>query len=559
MKHSIGSYLSATVLGIALLACPAVMAGAAGPSTQGVAVSGANLAAGWIPMHAVVAAFSQAGWTAQWSASTSRLDLTPPPHSAWHRPAGGFAGQGGTHAVDLAVDGVPVGVIPAQVLADPVTGSLEVYVSPYSIQRVLGQIGVTARLEGTVWDLTELSTQVPLAPAMKPDTILDSTLVSVAGVTTDVSDDISADSPSPPSSAPLSVRLDGQPLPVIAKVLMRDAGGASSTERILRFTFQVPSTLPAGHYPVTVTWALPGRPRSYSALVRVPALFIAEQDGVYEDNMLGHRLHPRGRFAKAPQPTGIAFDPQNQRLYVSDANAGAIFVYATSGRLVATLDPPQVSAPTYLAIDAPDGRLFVYNDGGTHPGIVEMTLSGHVIALRHDRFKSVFALGNAMAYDPATHDIYVTRSLTGSQRASGSPAVVVYSAATGARVRLAGAFSGLGANPTGITYDPGTHEILVSGFYRRSSSRHHYVVAFTGAGVRVSGPDAFGIGSTNSGHASAIADDPATGLIAVVGDTHLHFFTPAGDPVPPLTSRSDSATPLAGLGHGGTVAAAIAY
>jgi len=354
----------------------------------------------------------------------------------------------------------------------------------------------------------------------------------------------------------VQVMMAGRRWPAEARVV------GSRRHRTVAVQVFVPRTVAAGHEPVIITWTDAGHTQNFSSVLRIPALFFAEQNGIFEDNLLGHAVPlSAGAFRQATQPTGIAYDPGSQRVYVSDANAGAIFVYTTTGRLVQTLNPPALLQPTYFTLAPAQQRLFVYQNGGdtAQIGLLALTLGGQVVPWRgHPAFRSIFALGNAITYDGTAHILYVSRALTSSQIAAGAPPVVAYNAVTGERIPTPGAFHGASPFPHGLVYVGRDNTVYVAGQVQAPDDSH-YVMGFDPNGRPATQPGAFPVGEANTGSANAIVYNPLTQRLLVIGDTSLHQFTLAGQPVPPLTSRTDSATPLANLGHGGLVGATLAY
>jgi sugar lactone lactonase YvrE len=69
------------------------------------------------------------------------------------------------------------------------------------------------------------------------------------------------------------------------------------------------------------------------------------------------------------QPVGIAWDPNNQRLYVSDSVGGRICIFDARGLMTGMIGSTYVSRPCGLAFDANSRRLFVA-DTGFHQVIV---------------------------------------------------------------------------------------------------------------------------------------------------------------------------------------------
>ncbi|MCY0878309.1 MAG: hypothetical protein OWU84_05155 [Firmicutes bacterium] len=412
---------------------------------------------------------------------------------------------------------------------------------------------------GSVWLGMGLgSSPGPVAPKDASTVVVRATLPALTAVAGEATPEtITVETPLGPKTPTGTMHLTINGAPVAVTVAARQR----QHDRWVTLRFQAPATLAPGRDPASLTWVTGATVRQYQGFVTVPALFLAEQSGIFEDNALGHAvpLAP-GAFRQATEPTGMAYDAQNQRLYVADANAGAVFVYNTRGRLLQTLNPPPLLEPTYLAVVPGWNRLFVYQDGGTanQMGFMALTLAGKVVPWPgHATFPQVFALGNAVTVDPSAHLLFVSRSLTGSQAASGAAAVVAYNANTGRAVPTAEAFPGAGANPTDVLYVGADNTVYVSG-YANGPDQGHYVRGFRPNGTPDTASEAFPIGETSTGHAQAIVYNPLTRQLWVIGDAYLHRFTLAGTPVPPLTSRSDSGVPLAQL-KSGLVAAALAY
>lgn len=531
---------------------------AATSTTQGATLSETALSFAWLPVDVLGRALIASGWGSKWMNSTDTWALTLPKDAMWNGKLSARAGAHTMGEMRVTINGRMAGFIEKETMPVPDSGTPTVYTSLYSLRQLLMQEGIVANLQAAQWSLTERSSAAPLAPPMKSNSLSATTLVAVAGQDTTLTDDVSVAQSASPGSGHLSLTLGGQSLGIKEVLALTPRAGSGKEDSVYQFSFVVPGTVAPGHYPLSVEWKGDGRAMTYTATVQVPALLIAEQSGLFEDNMLGHRLYPSGGFADASQPTGLVYDPVTQTVFVSDAEKGAIYEYTTSGKLVAKLDPPILQSPKYLALNAAGNRLYVYNDSGESPGLIQLTLTGTVIPFQNTQFSSIFSSGNGMAYDPRADRLFVTRELGGSQYASGSSPVVAFNATTGDRVHVPGNFAGVGQSPYGIAYDPQSNELYVCGIYSKSN-HSHYVGAYSADGTKQSRATAFPIGLTNTGSANAIAYDPVNGLLLVLGDANLHYFTPEGQPMPPLTSTSSSATPVAALGHGGSVAIAIAY
>jgi DNA-binding beta-propeller fold protein YncE len=512
----------------------------------------------WVPVPALDAALRAAGWGAVWEAPARRWALTTPPGVPWQPPARAAA-PAAAGAFTVVVDGTAVGSLPPMAMVDPVTGASVPYFTLAAVASLLAGVGLPSSWMPATWHLGAAASAGAPAGAIPAPT--QDTLVGVPGEAGTVTSALVAQAVTAPRGT-LTAAAAGVPLGV--SVGPAQAAGPAATPTsprrwLLPFTLHLSASLAPGQFPLTLTWVSGSLRRTYHALLVLPALLLAEQDGVYADNLMGQPLHLPGAFAANHGAGGVVFDPLNQRIYASDPVHNRIDVFNTRGQLVQTLDPLGLHDPTFLALDASGNRLFVDDNGAR---IVELSLSGsgQIIPFAHTPFHAIFSLGDGMAFDAANGNLYVSRSLTSNQAARGASPVVVYSTRTGRRVIPAASFPGIGSFATGIAYDPANGDLYVGGEQTTGSSPTAYVASYTPQGQRLSGAGAFPEGPVNGEHAYGICVDPLNGEILVLGDTRLHAFTPQGAAVPPVTSQTTSSgTPMGDTSISGVIGIALVY
>lgn len=84
---------------------------------------------------------------------------------------------------------------------------------------------------------------------------------------------------------------------------------------------------------------------------------------------------PAGR--KFQSPVALAYDADSRRLLVSDSQAGAIFIFDSTGKFTGELAAGQVKRPCGMAIDPATGRIFVA-DVAAHQ-VVVLSRAGEVL------------------------------------------------------------------------------------------------------------------------------------------------------------------------------------
>lgn len=524
-------------------------------SPAAVHISGSALLGSWVPIPALDAALSAAGWGATWDAVDRRWSLTTPSGLTWRRPSGAVP-TAAAGSFTVVLDGTAIGALPPMAMVDPLTGTRVPYLTLDAVSSLLDQVGLASVWTPADWQLRGSGPAPTTGPASTaqggsataPPVLTTPTLVGVAGQRGAASGALSVVAAAAPRGV-LTASVPAGPLGVSLQPAQAEGPAVAGQRRwLLPFTVQVSAALPPGQVPLTLIWTASGVHRVYHAVLALPAVALAEQSGLYMDNLLGHHLFPAGGFPADTDAGGVVFDPLNQRIYASDPVHNRIQVYTTSGRLVQTIDPVGLHDPTFLALDATGGRLFVGNDGSS---LVQLTLTGEIVPFAHTPFHAIFAQGDGMAFDPANGDLYVTRSLSSTQAASGAAPVVVYSTRSGERVHPSGGFPGIGSFASVIAYDPADAELYVGGERTAGTSPTAFVAAYTPAGQRVSGATAFPEGPANGEHAYGLVYDPLNGEILVLGDTNLHAFTASGDAVPPVTSQTtDSGTTMAAIQSG---------
>lgn len=109
------------------------------------------------------------------------------------------------------------------------------------------------------------------------------------------------------------------------------------------------------------------------------------------------------KTAPGSEPTGLALDAANHRLFCACSNEKLVVLDADNGKVIATL--PIGSGVDFVAYDAAIHRIYTANGG-----------SGNMTVIRQDTADQYTVIenvpthrgGHALAVDPATHRIYVT-------------------------------------------------------------------------------------------------------------------------------------------------------
>ena len=111
------------------------------------------------------------------------------------------------------------------------------------------------------------------------------------------------------------------------------------------------------------------------------------------------------RYKPAPgsEPTGLALDAANRRLFCACSNEKLVVLNADNGKVIATL--PIGSGVDFVAYDAALHRIYTANGGsGTMTVIRQDTADQYTVVENVPTHRG----GHALAVDPETHRIYVT-------------------------------------------------------------------------------------------------------------------------------------------------------
>lgn len=107
--------------------------------------------------------------------------------------------------------------------------------------------------------------------------------------------------------------------------------------------------------------------------------------------------------AGSGDPEGIAFNPQNNHLFVADGNNAEVYEYTTSGNLVNHFDVGAYGAadPESIAFSAETGTLFTMSSNRATPVIVETTITGTFLQTINIAVTNAEAAAG-LAYAPAS-------------------------------------------------------------------------------------------------------------------------------------------------------------
>jgi DNA-binding beta-propeller fold protein YncE len=125
------------------------------------------------------------------------------------------------------------------------------------------------------------------------------------------------------------------------------------------------------------------------------------------------------RFSLAPgeEPTGLAFDPKERKLFSTCANRKLVVSDADSGKVVQTLEIGP--GPDGCVFDAETGLIFSSNGGDGTVTIVRQASPGHYEVARTVRTQ---VSAKTIALDPKTHRLYLSAATPGPAPAeNGTP------------------------------------------------------------------------------------------------------------------------------------------
>jgi YVTN family beta-propeller protein len=152
-------------------------------------------------------------------------------------------------------------------------------------------------------------------------------------------------------------------------------------------------------------------------------------------------------FPVGSGPSGIAYDPANNRLYIADFDSNNITVVnATTDQPVGP-GIPEPYGPIAIFFDPDNGDLYAANWGGGNVTIIDAATGDQV-----GTGLSVGAGPDAFAYDPDNGRIYVAASQSGSLQ-------VIY-----ASNNTLGPSFGVGSEPESIAFDPVNGQLFVANF-----------------------------------------------------------------------------------------------
>jgi DNA-binding beta-propeller fold protein YncE len=154
-------------------------------------------------------------------------------------------------------------------------------------------------------------------------------------------------------------------------------------------------------------------PLSFSIPVKLYKTWIywATQSGntVGTSDQFGNLITTSGPWP-VPDPSGVAFDPDNNWIYIPSQDDNTVCVYDLQGNLMSTGSWPGLSTPTdiaYVNVNG-KGRLYVanYGSGSSSAGITAYTAAGKRIALSGS-FGGLYS-PQSIAYDSNNQSLYVT-------------------------------------------------------------------------------------------------------------------------------------------------------
>ncbi|MEC4991409.1 MAG: cadherin-like domain-containing protein, partial [Oscillatoria sp. PMC 1068.18] len=119
---------------------------------------------------------------------------------------------------------------------------------------------------------------------------------------------------------------------------------------------------------------------------------------------------------KSP-PTGVAYNPDTETIFVLDSRGPQIFEFDTDGTLLSTLDltgitPPGNGGPQGMAIDPLTGNFLIVNDGRTSNGefastLFEVSSEGELLSTTNLADLTGFIDAEGLTTDPETGELYV--------------------------------------------------------------------------------------------------------------------------------------------------------
>ncbi len=190
-------------------------------------------------------------------------------------------------------------------------------------------------------------------------------------------------------------------------------------------------------------------------------------------------------------PIGVALDPSDGKLFVTNSDSNTVSVVSTSEKeTIATI--PVGNSPAGIAYAGPSGQVFVANAGSDNVSILSATEDTVTTTV------TLSASPEAVVYDPGTNEVFV---------ANNDGSVTLLNASTDAVVTTVETNSP-GVFPLGAAYDPATGEIFITSGFDTGG---------TGGAVSVVWDSNNTVGKSIflSGTAYGDAYDPATGQLFV--------------------------------------------
>jgi len=231
-------------------------------------------------------------------------------------------------------------------------------------------------------------------------------------------------------------------------------------------------------------------------------------------------------------PIGGVYDPVDGDVYISNFDSDNVSV-VNGMNLVATIDDASFNGPYQGVCDPSDGYVYIPNVGGSTVTVIDGTT---VIASI-----TVGTHPSSGAYDPVTHDVYVTND--GSVANGGSTISIIN------RTAAVGKISGNMTNPAGIAYDPSDGLFYVGNKNLTNPSAGFLTIFNTSSFVKrfAIGQDIFGVlydplnhyvyaassdndyGGGGRNVLSAFDGEQFVGNVSVGVDAHFFDFDAAND------------------------------